>query len=328
VFDMGELRGLERRVRAAIASDAWDIVHAADWPMILAMRNVPPTKATWVGSLHGSDVLVLRHSLRARWAGAQRALGRFHRLVCNSAYTAKLFEENFPGRSAGKVRVAPLGVDSWWFDSPAEPDLQSFRDAIGHRPGERIVLTVARLDTRKGHLATLAALGGLPSAERAHIKYVCVGRPVDPGYGERILALAAQHGVNTVLTGTLSDAQVRAAYQTADVLSLCGQSSPRKIEGFGLVLLEAAAQGLPAVVTRVHAMPEVVAEAQTGWVCNEGDLEQLTAAFRRALSENVKQTLRATCIEHARSFSWDRCSSLTYDLEGEQNTGRPSRCAS
>jgi phosphatidyl-myo-inositol dimannoside synthase len=327
VCEMGELRALERRVQAAIEGSPWDVVHAADWPMILAMRNVPPMTATWVASLHGSDLLVLRDSFRARLAGAHRALARFHRLVCNSAYTARLLKESFPKRSSGDVRVAALGVDPWWFESPSELDLQSFRDTIEQRPGERIVLTVARLDTRKGHLATLAALGGLPSAERVKIKYVCVGRSVDDAYRDRILATATRHGVNTVLTGALSDAQVRAAYKTADVLALCGQSSPKKIEGFGLVLLEAAAQGLPAVVTKVHAIPEVVREEHTGWACHEGDLEQLTAAFRRALGESVKAAMRSTCIEHARSFSWDRCANLTYDFRGEQRVGRSNRCA-
>ena len=35
-------------------------------------------------------------------------------------------------------------------------------------------------------------------------------------------------------------------------------------EGFGIVLLEAMLAGLPVVATRVSAVPEVVADGQTG----------------------------------------------------------------
>jgi phosphatidyl-myo-inositol dimannoside synthase len=315
VFHFRELRRLEGVVRNAIDRGPWDVVHAADWPMIVAMRHLQPAvESTWIASLHGSDVTLLRRSLRARLSGAPTALTRFHRYVCNSSYTAWMLTGEFPQLTAADVRVAPLGVDPWWFETPREAEFESFASSIALRPGERVVLTVARLDTRKGHLATLAALAALPAGERSRVKYVCVGRAVDEAYRDRILAMAKACGVNTVLTGALPDTQVRAAYRTADVLALCGQRVPRKVEGFGLVLLEAAAQGLPAVVTRVQALPEVVKDGQTGWVCDEADSEGLVDAFATALTGIAKQGMRAACISHARGFSWNRCADETYEM--------------
>jgi phosphatidyl-myo-inositol dimannoside synthase len=178
--------------------------------------------------------------------------------------------------------------------------------------GERVVLTVARLDERKGHLATLASLAHLPEAERKSLKYVCVGRAVDKAYEARIVATAASLGVRTVLTGTLPDAELLAAYRTASVLALCGQNLPQKVEGFGLVLLEGAAQGLPAVVTNVHALPEVVVNGFTGWVCEGDDPSRLATALSMALAGSTSNEMRDACVTHARQFTWDRCADLTY----------------
>jgi phosphatidylinositol alpha-1,6-mannosyltransferase len=310
LFHFRELSAIEQLVTETVRSDAWDVIHAADWPMIAAARRLTQAPGQRVASLHGSDVLLFRNSLRAKIAGAAKALHHFDTLVCNSAYTASLLRAGFP--TVGNVHVAPLGVDAQWFDEPPREAIEAYQSRIGWSADERIVLTVARLDERKGHLAALAALARLPQAERKTLKYVCVGRPVDKAYEARIVATAASLGIATVLTGTLPDQELLAAYRTASVLALCGQNIPQKVEGFGLVLLEGAAQGLPAVVTNVHALPEVVVNGFTGWVCEGDDPARLSTALSIALAGSTSSEMRDACVTHARQFTWDRCADLTY----------------
>jgi phosphatidylinositol alpha-1,6-mannosyltransferase len=310
VFHFRELQALEQLVEDTLATDHWDVVHAADWPMIAACRHIKIDAPLRVASLHGSDVLLFRHSLRARIARAQRALRRFEPLICNSAYTASLLRNGFP--DVPDIRVAPLGVDTEWFAEPTPETMDAYRLRTGSTKEDRIVLTVARLDERKGHLATLAAIARLPERDRKNILYVCVGRSVDSAYEARLLEAAKTLGVRTVLTGTIPDAELVAAYRTAEVLALCGQQVPQKVEGFGLVALEAAAQGVPAVVTNVHALPEVVVNGTTGWVCEGNDPARLGVVLLMALASSGVRELRDACIAHARQFTWDRCAELTY----------------
>lgn len=310
LFHFRDLPALEQLVEDVLATDRWDLVHAADWPMIAALRHLKVEAHECVASLHGSDVLLLRHSLRARIARAHRALTRFDSIACNSGYTASLLRSGFP--DLADIRVAPLGVDDQWFEAPKPEAIEAYRMRIGCGEGDRIVLTVARLDERKGHLATLAAIAKLPERERRDLVYVCVGRSVDTAYEARIVEAATELGVRTVLTGTLPDAELIAAYRTAHVLALCGQQIPHKVEGFGLVLLEAAAQGVPAVVTNVHALPEVVVNGTTGWVCEGNDPSRLAVALSMALASSGATEIRDACITHARQFTWDRCCDLTY----------------
>jgi glycosyltransferase involved in cell wall biosynthesis len=58
---------------------------------------------------------------------------------------------------------------------------------------------------------------------------------------------------------------------------------PSHWEGFGLVLLEAMEAGIPVVATRVGAIPEVVAEGETGLIVPPRDPDALAAAMARLL---------------------------------------------
>ncbi len=174
-----------------------------------------------------SRVLRRRFTISIRWS-------------VTALYTASLLRAGFP--DVANVHVAPLGVDAQWFDEPSLEATEAYQRRIGWSLGERVVLTVARLDERKGHLATLASLARLPESERKNIKYVCVGRAEDKAYEARIVATAASLGVPHGSSRDLAGAELLAAYRTASVLALCGQNILQEVEGFGLELLEGAAQ--------------------------------------------------------------------------------------
>jgi glycosyltransferase involved in cell wall biosynthesis len=141
---------------------------------------------------------------------------------------------------------------------------------------------------------------------------VVVGKAIDDAYPRQLQSAAAALGVELVLTGRITDSAVRAAYACADVFALTGVDIPNKVEGFGLVLLEAGAQGLPAVVTRVHAIPEVVLDGQSGVICASNDTALLSRAFAQVLFSATQPFQRKTCVARARSFSWNRCAAETY----------------
>jgi glycosyltransferase involved in cell wall biosynthesis len=82
----------------------------------------------------------------------------------------------------------------------------------------------------------------------------------------------------------------------ADAVVLPGRLEPRdwleradvfvhtsRWEGFGIVLLEAMLAGLPVVATRVSAVPEIVADGETGLLVTAGDRNALAAALERLL---------------------------------------------
>lgn len=72
-----------------------------------------------------------------------------------------------------------------------------------------------------------------------------------------------------------SEPDLAGLYQDADALLF-----PSRLEGFGLVALEAQACGLPVIATRGSALPEVVQDGETGLLCAPDDVPGFATAAR------------------------------------------------
>lgn len=71
-------------------------------------------------------------------------------------------------------------------------------------------------------------------------------------------------------------------FPRADVLVL----TPPKAEGYGLVVLEAASLGIPAIVTKVYALPEIVDDQKIGFVIQPGDLKALVDRLEKLITNH------------------------------------------
>ena len=102
-------------------------------------------------------------------------------------------------------------------------------------------------------------------------------------------------------------------------------------EGFGIVLLEAMLAGLPVAATRVSAVPEVVADGETGLLVEAGDHEGLADCAGDA-ADRPRACVRARRAGRRRAlaeFSVARMAERTHAVYEEALasllTGRPSR---
>jgi glycosyltransferase involved in cell wall biosynthesis len=91
------------------------------------------------------------------------------------------------------------------------------------------------------------------------------------------IPLNARLSSNIVELGYLSSvSDIVAAYQNCDALLF-----PTRLEGFGLVALEAQACGLPVITTNVSSLPEVVEDQVSGLLCPPDDVLAFADAIRR-----------------------------------------------
>jgi phosphatidylinositol alpha-1,6-mannosyltransferase len=112
------------------------------------------------------------------------------------------------------------------------------------------------------------------------------------------------------LLGRVSDEDLAPVYAAADVFAMCCRErwGGLEAEGFGIVFVEAAASGVPAVAGRSGGAWEAVDDGSTGFVVDPLDAGAIAAALERLLADPA---LRRRMGEAARTraeqtFSYDQ----------------------
>ena len=141
------------------------------------------------------------------------------------------------------------------------------------------LLCVATLIPRKGHDLLFTALAALQPL-RWHL--TCVGSLTrDPDTVARLRAQLQRLGLEerVRLAGEVSATELDQLYGDSDLFVL-----PTHFEGYGMVVAEALAHGVPVISTHTGAIAGLVA-ADAGLVVTPGDAHLLQTALSRALSE-------------------------------------------
>jgi phosphatidylinositol alpha-1,6-mannosyltransferase len=136
---------------------------------------------------------------------------------------------------------------------------------------------------------------------------VITGRQDDPAYRSRIEAQIARLGLASAvhLPGVVPEDTLIGWYQHADVFALPSLNVGDRFEGFGLVVLEAGACGLPVVGTRGSGVEEAVIEGETGLLVPQDDAPALAAAITRLLDDPaLRARMGETGRQHARQQDW------------------------
>jgi glycosyltransferase involved in cell wall biosynthesis len=263
-------------------------------------------------TVHGSEINEMQATPKRLAVRLTGAFGPRAEVVANSGFTRDLFLSHF-AMPLDKVRAIPLGVSEFWFGPRAERE--EVRQRLCVAPDALVLVTVARLTRRKGHLLTLAALAALPEALRQKISWLIVGPDGESDYVAELRAAADASSCDVRFLGRLSNEQIRDIYGAADLFCLTGLPDVAgRVEGFGLVYLEAGACDLPSVATAVGGVSEAVVHGRSGlmvWPTAEAIAAAIT---RLADDEHARAELGRGALAHACALSWERCAAETYGL--------------
>lgn len=182
-----------------------------------------------------------------------------------------------------KLRVLPLGC---------ETSRIPFQYKETKRDGPLKLLYAGRVTQSKGIKYLLEAMRFF---NKADVELHMIGNI--QGSGE---ALRNYQKVFT-LHPALSQYELFRGYREFDALVL-----PSIFEGFGLVIIEALAAGLP-VITTTHTMgPEVIREGKNGYIVPIRDTGAIAKAIEQMLSKNSEEisAMRQFAHESAQTFDW------------------------
>jgi len=303
-----------RAVMKVLRGKRFGQILAADIPFIELLAITRLFHGTpYMAAIHGSEVKRSKHTLRGMAFAPARIFSSPDRIFANSRFTRKLLLETFPAVSAERVSVAYLGVSEAWFETAEQTYIPAILSPFRNR---QLVVSVGRITPRKGQLTLIRALAGLPADIRARLALVLVGSAAkreQPYMNELHRAAEAAKPAEVVFAGSLENAEIRALYSIADVFCLPGSLQTEAVEGFGLVFLEAAAQGLAAVAGAVGGVSEVVRDGETGLLVPPDDPHTIGVVLADLLQDGERRKrLGAAALAHARTFTWERCARQTF----------------
>ncbi|MBX4189060.1 glycosyltransferase [Candidatus Parcubacteria bacterium] len=235
----------------------------------------------------------------------QKVYRRAAAVFAISRYTKDQITKKVPG---AKTKVVHMGLTR--LPEVTKEECGEFLKKFGLDAHTTHILTVGEIKNRKGQYDTLQAFKILHD-EYPQAVYIMVGKSEDKKYREKIDMFIKDHNLGNavkIITHISNDRELAYLYSSAHVFALNSRNESGHFEGFGLVILEAAQFGVPAVGSRNCGIEDAIVDGVTGYLVNQGDIKSIHEAFLRAL-QLPKDKIQG----FAESFSWNRTVSAYID---------------
>ncbi|MBC5833301.1 glycosyltransferase family 4 protein [Flavobacterium sp. F372] len=198
--------------------------------------------------------------------------------LCASSLTKKSL--TFKGISEDKIKVIPYGVDTSKFTFSERKQSENFK-----------VIFIGSLNQRKGITYLLDAL-----AEMINVELTIVTR----GIYDETLIQNYNFPIHVVIDVPHEKLQDELHKAHCFVL-------PSILEGFGQVILEAMATGIPVIATENTAAIDIIENEVDGFVTPIRDIQAIKESLEKLQSDfSFAQTMGKASYEKAKVYSWEK----------------------
>lgn len=199
-------------------------------------------------------------------------------ITCLSPDTRRDLVARCPEADHDRTIVVPMGIDAARFERPARPRA-AVRAELGVGEDEVVVLFVGVLTPRKGIADLVEAwrrLGPVPNA-----RLLLIAKPSAAHESGLVAELARGDARVRHLEGVRYE-RIPEYMNASDVFFF-----PSRLEGFGIVVGEAMAAGLPVATTRAQGIRGVIAEGETALAADVGDVEAHVRHLRALIEDEA-----------------------------------------
>jgi phosphatidylinositol alpha-1,6-mannosyltransferase len=294
----------------------WKLKNKRDWqsiqkaihdfrPEVMITGDLPLTFVVWLlGTLHRIPVIPIGYGSEFRRSSLpirllkQLVYKTSRHVIMISRYTASLAE----GIGAKPKRMSilhPAGDGAL-----RNVDSDFLRERYGLQ-GKRVLLTMGTVSERKGQDKVLSALPEIVQ-KYPDVHYLIAGRDSGKFAG---LAKALRLEQHVTFTGSFHTQEKAAFFSLAEFCIIASHSlHDGNVEGFGIVVLEAALCGKTSIGTLGTGIEETMRHEETGLLVPQADIPALRDAIFRLLDDaELRKTLETNAFQEAReNGTWEK----------------------
>ena len=223
------------------------------------------------------------------------------KIIANSNYTKELLKESL-NIADKKVVVIHPGIDIYneFINSNTTNKINKII-----KDSSPIVLTLARLEVRKGHKIVLEALSELLQ-KYPKMLYIIAGDGPNKNeikkYSEKL-----NFSNNIRFLGWITEPEKSVLLKITDLFVMTPHINKESVEGFGMSFIDAAFHGVATLGSDTGGIPDAVIDGKTGLIAKTSDVNDIRSKIDDLLSNKIKRAElgkagRKNALE---KFTWD-----------------------
>jgi phosphatidylinositol alpha-1,6-mannosyltransferase len=224
------------------------------------------------------------------------------KIAANSTYTKELIINSL-GVDNDKITVIHPGIDIYdkFINANTINKINNLINSSGP-----VLVTLARLEHRKGHIVILEALSRLIS-KYPNLLYFIAG---DGNFKKTIKNKVSELGLknNVKFLGWITEPEKSVLLKNTDLFLMTPHLEKESVEGFGMVFIDAAFHGIATLGTDNGGISDAIINGKTGLIAKTSDLNDITSKIDELLSDKTKRIklgLAGQKNAYAR-FTWDK----------------------
>ncbi len=234
-------------------------------------------------------------SLNKRFA---KALSKADYIIANSKFTKELAIKS--GIKVKNIKIINPGCN---YPIPVNDEANKFAAKM-YGEGSPKLITVSRLDARKGHQNILMTIKNL-LPKYPNLKYISIG---DGDERKNLVKLKKELNLNkeVELIFKASEQEKVALLSHSDVFVMPSVIYKKSVEGFGITYIEAASYGKPSIGGIYGGEQDAIKNGQTGYLCDGNDLNTLYETLLKTFKNDHYKNLGTNAFEFSKNFSWNK----------------------
>tara|TARA_B100000686_G_C16727423_1_gene938607 strand:+ start:21 stop:1121 length:1101 start_codon:yes stop_codon:yes gene_type:complete len=166
------------------------------------------------------------------------------------------------------------------------------------------IITVARLDKRKGHDKIIMTIKNLTN-KFSKIKYISIGSGDEE---KNLLNLSKELSIENKVTflKNIDENLKLALIKSSDLFLMPSVIDKKSVEGFGIAYMEAASYGVGSIGGKDGGTSDSISQNHTGLLCDGNELSSIHESVIEFFNNDNFIKFGKSALKHSENFHWDK----------------------